>query len=989
MVKKKANKTPEQIRARKIRNRIIAIIFLTLCLGVVGIGGYLGYGIIKEVEDFSKDRLLTPESSVLMMEDGTEYYSYNKSGATKNVSYDDIPQVMIDAVIAAEDSRFFVHNGFDLPRIIKSVMMNLSAGGIRSGGSTITQQIIKKSYYPKEEQTYERKLGEIILAIKATEVTTKEEILELYLNKIYFGTGNKAIGLYSASRYYFDKDVQDLTLPEAALLAGTINSPVSYDPFNNLDLATKRRNIILSLMTQHGYITKEEEEIAKSIPVENTLCSNPISSGGKYQAYADRVTREIFEKTGYDPNSTPMKVYTYMDPVLQGKLDDIAASKTYKFQDDKIQTGVVCVENKTGRITGLISGRNYAPMGVTYAYAADKDRVSELGNYGQRNQPGSSLKPIIAYGAAFEFLDYSTAHIVHDVPYVEGDWAPNNFNMSFNGDTTIYDSLFNSWNLAAIQTLREVVTGKDCNGRDMGEGVGMEKVKDFIDAFGFDTYNEDFNLGYAIGAWQEGVTPEEEAGAYAAIANGGIYIEPHTVKKIILTDTGEEIDFDKMYEEEKVRACSEETAFMIKEVMTDYVRNAGSSFYYYVNKGLQIGAKTGTSNHSSDPRYVPHKSLVGKAKDGWFTSFSPDYSWSVWTGYTGEDQKEGYYMKSHNDVCKIAGMVADYLHNGKVKNKYPAQPDNVVKSQCISGIYPYARPTEKVAKDRIITGWFKKGNTPRGASDLSASLNEIQTFEASYNKDMNEIKVEFAKYDPESALEGKPTKKYKKKNGEIELTYLSDISQVYGKIVYQADIYGPDGKLIKTEKFKEEKGTISFTPTLPGVYKVEGYYAYENELSTSNKLIKNISIDLDVPSQDETTDQNNNTNNNTNSNTNNNNTNTNTNTNTNNNSNQKPNNNTNNQKPNNNENNKPSAPTTSLNYFSDSSTITIEPVMPNDAIAIISLQKGDKLIDSKVASGKGQHVFKKLDSKTSYTVNVSYILANGQKVDKTVIVTTK
>ena len=185
MVNKKT-KTPEQIKKRKIRNTIIGILALTICLGAIGVGGYYAYGVLKEVEDFSKDRLLTPESSVLMMEDGTEYYSYNKSGATKNVAYDDIPQVMIDAVIAAEDSRYFVHNGFDLPRIIKSVITNLSAGGIRSGGSTITQQIIKKSYYPKEEQTLERKLGEVILAIEATSVTTKEEILELYLNKIYF-----------------------------------------------------------------------------------------------------------------------------------------------------------------------------------------------------------------------------------------------------------------------------------------------------------------------------------------------------------------------------------------------------------------------------------------------------------------------------------------------------------------------------------------------------------------------------------------------------------------------------------------------------------------------------------------------------------------------------------------------------------------------------------------------------------------------------------
>ncbi|MFR1297397.1 MAG: transglycosylase domain-containing protein [Coprobacillus cateniformis] len=175
-------------------------------------------------------------------------------------------------------------------------------------------------------------------------------MLELYLNKIYFGYGNKAIGIYAASRYYFDKSVQNLTLPEAALLAGALNSPNSFDPFKNLDKAQKRRDIILDLMELHGYITAEECESTKAIPVENTLKYNPISSGGKYQAYADKVVREVYERTGYDANDTPMKITTSINTELQEKLDDISNGIDYTYQDENIKAGATVLEASTGAL---------------------------------------------------------------------------------------------------------------------------------------------------------------------------------------------------------------------------------------------------------------------------------------------------------------------------------------------------------------------------------------------------------------------------------------------------------------------------------------------------------------------------------------------------------------------------------------------------------------------------------------------------------------
>lgn len=831
-LKKRPAKSPQQIqKQKKQRKKIIITCVVIVALLITSATIYLGFGIFKQIEGFSKEKLLNEESSYLVDENDNQYFSLGQGGVRKNVSYDDIPQVMIDAVVAAEDSRFFEHNGFDLPRIVKALLGNIAAGGITSGGSTITQQVIKKSYYPKEEQTLERKAGEIILAIEATSQTTKEEILELYLNKIYFGYGNKAIGIYAASRYYFDKSVQNLTLPEAALLAGTLNSPNSFDPFKNLDKAQKRRNIILNLMRDHGYITSEECEATKAIPVENTLKSNPISSGGKYQAYADKVVREVYEKTGYDPNDTPMKITTSINTELQEKLDDISNGVNYTYQDKDIKAGATVLEVSTGRIVGILSDRDYTPMGTSYAYAADKEKAKNDPNlrYGQRNQPGSSIKPIIAYAAAFEFLDYSTAHYVHDVPYSAGSYNPGNWNGKIHGDLSIKDALKNSWNLAAIQTYNEVITGKDAYGNNVGNGIGNDKMISYLEGFGFDMYGEELGPQYAIGGWSTGVSTEEEAAAYAVIANGGTYIPPHTVTKIELLSTGEVIDFEADYHSQKQEALSSESSFMIRDIMTSYVKDGGGT-YGGLNIGYNIGAKSGTSNFPND---MANKKLAGASRDGWMAAFSPDYAWSVWTGY---DSKNPQKLKSNSDANKIAAIIAKTVHKGGLKNSYPSQPSGVVKASCISGIYPYVTAGDGVPNDRIVSGWFKKSNAPSGSAS-GASLNELTSFTASLVND--KINVNFTEYDPVSMTqEATPTKKF----GNYTVPYLGDINQIYGKVVYVAEVADATGTIVHSEKLNTNNATLNFTPTPSSTYTVTGYYAFESSEGTSNKLIQTITV---------------------------------------------------------------------------------------------------------------------------------------------------
>ncbi|MCD7894627.1 MAG: transglycosylase domain-containing protein [Erysipelotrichaceae bacterium] len=819
-----------KLKDRQHLFKIIKIILMVVMIVIASASIYFGYGVIQQVEGFSKDKLLNSESSMQVDQDGNEYYYYGSEGVKKNVDYDDIPQVLIDAVLSAEDSRYFEHNGFDVPRIIKALMGNIAAGGITAGGSTITQQTIKKSYYPDAEQTITRKVGEVILSIEATSQTTKEEILELYLNKVYFGSGINAIGIYAACQYYFGKAVENITLPEAALLAGAINNPNRYDPFNNLEAAQSRRDTVLDLMAYHGYISEQECEDAKSIPVENTLNYHSLSASSQYQAYADKVTREVYEKTGYDPASTPMVITTYIDTGLQNYLDEIANGDVFDFPDEYLQTGASVQESTTGRIVGVLAARDYVAMGTSYAYAASKELAATdpSYNYGQRNSPGSSLKPIVAYASAFEYLDYSTAHYVHDVPYSQGSWTPKNWDNQYHGDVSVTEALVQSWNLAAIQTLSEVV-----------DEVGTSEMVSYMEGFGFDMYEEDFNLGYAIGSWNTGVTPEEEAAAYAAIANGGTYIEPHTVEKIELLDTGEVIYIDEEAQENSVQALSEESAFMIRSVMTSYVKT-GSGNYSYLNLGYQIGAKTGTSNHDSS---TSNKNLVGKNKDLWMAAYSPDYSWSVWCGYNSEAQKLGYYPTG-KPAAQISALIAKYLHSDGVKNSYPSQPSGVVKASCVSGIYPYVKAGSGVPSNRVVSGYFKSNNTPSGTVS-GASIKSLSEFTAEVVND-TQVKVTFTKLS-ESYTSGTPTKTYKVNGKSYTLPYYGDINQVYGSVVYMVEIADESGSVVHSETLSSNSATLDYSLS-PGNYTVTGYYAYEsNTSSTSNKISQSIVVDSKDP----------------------------------------------------------------------------------------------------------------------------------------------
>lgn len=781
---KKKNKKKSQLNWKKVLVSLI-IVFIIICLGM---GCFFAWSVYKETEDFSAERLLSGEASKIYDANGELMYTYgsDENGKRENVTYEELPQVLIDAVVSAEDSRFFEHDGFDLPRIAKTFITNLASLRITGGGSTITQQVIKQSYFPDAERTYTRKLSEVILAIQATKEISKEEIITLYLNKIYFGRSTSSIGVAAASKYYFNKDVSQLTLPEAALLAGTLNSPSRYDPYYNLEAATSRRNVVLNLMVQHGYITQEECDLAKQVKVENMLSQSSTTSDSSLAAYVDLVTEEVIEKTGMNPAETQMNIYTYCNQDLQRMATQMANGETYDYTDEDLQMAGSVQSTQDGRIVAVIGGRNY--------------KSGDLNKATVKQQPGSSMKPILDYGLAYKYLDWCTGHTVEDKEttfnsHGSNSWTPKNRDGSFHGSMTISEALVNSWNIPAISTFEQVL-----------DSASEDAVIEDMKSLGIDMSYEEENgiqLPYAIGGWAKGVSPVELAGAYATVANNGIYIESHTINYVEIVDKNETVNVDQDIQDNATQSLGEDVSFMIRETMLSY-SSSGSGSYAYLSGIDNVGAKTGTSNTES-----------GASKDLWMTAYTPDYTCSVWMGFESQALKEGKNTSRYRAYPgKVVGDLLEYLEDNTTEKKsYPDQPDSVEQIQIVAGVYPYQSPSSSTPASSVITCWAKKGKGPTSTA-AEATINNLNSFEATLNSS-GTINVSFGAYDTSSGT-------------------------TYGTVVYVVEVYDESNQLVHTETLSNNTGTINYKPT--GNVRVVGYYKYAELEVTSNKVERTINV---------------------------------------------------------------------------------------------------------------------------------------------------
>jgi len=717
--KKKNNKSNETMvkvkkkkKVKKVLKIILNIFLLLLLIGLIG-GIIFAIYIVTHAPDFNPENLYSTESSILYDRNGNQA---GKLGVEKrkNVNYNDLPQVLIDAIIATEDSRFMQHNGFDLPRFLKAsagqVVNKITGHGNAGGGSTLTMQVSKNNYTSVEDSGFEgivRKFTDIYISIfKLEKNYSKEEIIEFYVNIPFLG--NNAYGVEQACQTYFGKSVSDINLSEASLIAGLFQAPTSYNPYQHPKQAEERRNTVLYLMQRHGYITKEEADDARSIPVESLLReSNPEGSSNEYQSYIDVVVKEVEEKTGLSPYTTGMKIYTNLDPDKQKTLNGIMSGKTWKWKDDKVQAGIAIVDVNTGALVATGGGRNQKGE-RQYNYATDITR-----------QIGSCAKPLFDYGPAFEYTNAGLASQVYDGPHsYSSGVAIKNADGGYKGTLTYKYALAASRNIPALRVFQSVDNSK------IKEFVTKLGIKPEIDS------NGGLHEAHALGAFS-GSNPKDMAAAYAAFANGGYYTEPYTVNKI------EYIDSDKTVslKNKRSKVMSDSTAYMITDALVYAVSgygNIGGSV-----SGVQLAAKTGTSMFDSEARRkygYPSSANM----DMWVTGYTPEYAVSLWYGYTKAEK--GYYLGNdgYSARGKLFRQVISSISDRSGTKKFTV-PSSVVKVTVEKETSPLMLPSANTPNNMKVTEYFKKGTQPTEVSPRYSTLPNASGLNAKTNGNQIEL----------------------------------------------------------------------------------------------------------------------------------------------------------------------------------------------------------------------------------------------------------
>lgn len=700
----KRKKENSKKKKRSLWKKLLTI-FLILCiLGVLLVTAFFAYIVVTSPE-FEEEAFNVKDQSVVYDING-EIIAKLGTQNRESVSYDQLPQVLIDAIIATEDSRFFQHNGVDLPRFIKATIQQL-IGQDAGGASTLTMQVVKNNLTKKDTvetnkiQQVIRKFQDVYLSVfKVEKEYTKEEIIEFYVNN--YGLGSSVYGVGEAAKYYFGKSVSELTLPEAATIAGLFQAPNRHNPYKSIESATSRRETVLKLMVRHGYITQEEADIANSISIESLLVG--ITDKTEYQGFVDTVIDEVEELTGKNPAVVPMKIYTTMEKSIQDGINSILENDAWYWKDDKVQAGIAIINVQTGAIAAVGAGRNRTGE-RTFNYATKA-----------KKQPGSTAKPIFAYGPGFEYNNYSTYTLFVDEPwsYTNGP-SINNWNGTFDGLVTTRYALQYSRNIPALKSYQNIGSKKIQQfayslGLDVALNQNSENYKVLNENTGLDnTINE----AYSIGGVAEGFSPLEMAAAYSGFASGGYYTEPYSVTKIEYRETGEVVE----YKPTKERVMKDSTAYLMNNILESAVEvgfNGGARVY-----GSHVAAKTGTTNYS-DSIMKQYNLPSDAVNDLWTIAYTSQYSIAVWYGY--DSINDGYNSSNGGQKEELVRAVMQYIPKD---TKGFTQPSSVVAVQVEKETWPAKLPSEYTPSNMITTEYFIKGTQPTEVSERYAQLDNI------------------------------------------------------------------------------------------------------------------------------------------------------------------------------------------------------------------------------------------------------------------------
>ena len=676
----------------------IGVISLFIAAFLFGGGVFLYYA--NKAPELSESKLVATTSSKI-------YDSKNELiadlGAERrvNAQSSDIPTNLVNAIVSIEDHRFFNHRGIDSIRIAGAFLRNLRSNSGLQGGSTLTQQLIKLTYFSTStaDQTLSRKVQEAWLAIQLERTATKQEILTYYVNKVYMSNGN--YGMQTAAENYYGKDLEDLSIPQLALLAGMPQAPNQYDPYSHPEAALERRNLVLSEMQKQGYLTAEQYETAINTPITDGLQS--LKSVNSYPQYMDNYLKEVIDQvqqeTGYNLLTTGMEVYTNVDQEVQKHLWDVYNTDQYvNYPDDDIQAASTIVDVSNGKVIAQLGSRHQASnvsFGTNQAVETNRDW-------------GSTMKPITDYAPALEYDIYdSTAYMLKDVPYnYPGTNTPlYNWDRGYLGNITLQTAIQQSRNVPAVETL---------------DKVGLDKAKGFLNGLGIDyptmVYANAISSNTTESGKQYGASSEKMAAAYAAFANGGIYYKPMYINKIVFSDGS-----SKEFSDQGTRAMKETTAYMMTEMMKT-VLYSGIGRDAYISWLPQAG-KTGTSNYTDDEieNYIKRYDYV--TPDENFVGYTRKYSMAVWTGYS-------------NRLTPITGdgfRVAAKIYRSMIS--YLSEDDSPGDWTMPEGLY---RSGDYVFKNGARSNWIPQSTQASSTTESSSSSSTSTTeSESSSNENTN------------------------------------------------------------------------------------------------------------------------------------------------------------------------------------------------------------------------------------------------------------
>ena len=645
--------------------KYISSIFFTICLVLFFVVLMLFARELKDVPDITQANLQDPLSS--------EIYDKNLNliatvGAEKReyVSINDIPKNITDAVLTTEDSRFQSHIGIDPIRLIKAVLVNIRSNSAQQGASTITQQVVKNSLLTSDK-SLQRKIQEAYLSLKLENRYSKDDILEMYMNKIYYSDGQ--YGVKTAAKYFYNKELDQLTLPQVALLTGIPQQPILYNPYDYPKQAKERRDTVLYALLNNDKITEAEYNDAINTPITDGIVkktkeerANQHTYNPKFAAYIDQITKELKENQNFenikDPLSMGLKIYTNLNPELQIYVQDMLDNQSSPMKPHASQAAISVLDTKTGLIEAIGGGKNYKAGGYNFAVDA-------------RVQPGSSIKPLIDYAPGIEYYGWDSQTTFSDTPYqIAGtNFFIQNWDRLYHGTVSMSRALSWSYNTPAVRAF---------------ETVGYERAKHFAEKLDIPVTKDEPTT--AIGGNVDGVSTLQMAGAFASFGNKGYFNKPSTIVKVF-NATGKELPNIKA---EPIKAMSEETAYLMTNVLKGVLTSNGLAPNGKV-ANFDMAGKSGSSTFDDTAYYNYGIDVVNSTKDSWMIGYTTDYTVAVWQG---ADVLDSAAKALSYDQAKTTQVIMANVMKKASDNKVPAAFEKPAGIESKNGV-EYAKERNK------------------------------------------------------------------------------------------------------------------------------------------------------------------------------------------------------------------------------------------------------------------------------------------------------